>query len=121
MDEDPDAGPFLRLIQGIQGSIGRIPGSGPVSAAPLGLKNGFKDSSCGHGPPVLFPDPEPPGVNVEISEFTGIPDRIVVHPEPSLVKGGDQGPELAFWPSKDRGLEDPLFRGEEPGVPVGFP
>jgi hypothetical protein len=111
MDEEPDTDFFIRLVKGIQGSIGPIPGAGPVSAAPLGCKDDFQDCSCGHSPLVVFPDPEPPGLDIEIREFAGIPDRIVIHPESSLVKRGDQGPELTFGAPKDRGLEDPLFLG----------
>jgi hypothetical protein len=111
MNENQDAGSFIRTVKRIQGPVGQIPGSRPVSATALGLKNDFQDCSCGHGPLVVFPNPEPPGLDIEISEFAGIPDRIVIHPEASLVKRGYQGTELTFGSAKDRGFEDPLFLG----------
>jgi hypothetical protein len=120
MNAYPLAAGFVRAVQSVQGLIRQSQGFGPVSAAAVRGKHSLDQGTCGSSPLIAFPNPRAPGLNVEINDFPGIPDRIMVNPQGSLMKGRYMGPELAFRSSKNRCFEYALFRGQEPGFPVGF-
>jgi hypothetical protein len=60
-------------------------------------------------------------LDVEVGYLPGIPDRVMVNPEGSPVKGGHMGAEFAFGPAEDRSPDKPLLGGEEGNLPVRFP
>jgi hypothetical protein len=60
-------------------------------------------------------------LDIKVGYLPGIPDRVMVNPEGSPVKGGHMGTKLAFGPAEDRSPDKPLLGGEEKRLPVGFP